>query len=65
MQIKTQRGSPNDKALERVRQFFLVLQELAGEWISLGSTKTGVVYRLKGNPPQSHESKGTVTARGG
>jgi hypothetical protein len=45
----------HDKALERVRQFFLVLQELAGEWISLGSTKTGVVYRLKGNPPQSHE----------
>ena len=47
----------HDKALERVRQFFLVLQELAGEWISLGSTKTGVVYRLKGNPPQSHAVK--------
>jgi len=24
-------------------------------WISLGTTKTGMVYRLKGNAPQSHE----------
>jgi hypothetical protein len=25
------------------------------DWIALGTTKTGMVYRLKGNPPQSHE----------
>jgi len=25
------------------------------DWISLGTTKTGMVYRLKGNAPQSHE----------
>jgi hypothetical protein len=44
-----------DKALDRVRRFFILLQDIAGDWISLGTTKTGIVYRLKGNPPQSHE----------
>ena len=44
-----------DKSLEKVRRFFLLLQEIAKDWISLGTTKTGIVYRLKGNPPQSHE----------
>ena len=29
--------------------------DIAADWISLGTTKTGIVYRLKGNPPQSHE----------
>jgi hypothetical protein len=41
--------------LEKVRRFFLLLQEMAKDWISLGTTKTGIVYRLHGNPPQSHE----------
>ena len=27
----------------------------ARDWIQLGATKTGVVYRLKGNPPHAHE----------
>jgi hypothetical protein len=45
----------HEKALDRVRRFFILLQEIAGDWISLGTTKTGIVYRLKGNPPQSHE----------
>lgn len=49
------RDDLHDKALERVQRFFTLLQDIAGEWISLGSTKTGIVYRLKGNPPQSHE----------
>jgi hypothetical protein len=49
------RDDLHDKALERVRRFFILLQEIAGDWISLGTTKTGIVYRLKGNPPQSHE----------
>jgi hypothetical protein len=44
-----------DKSLEKVRRFFLLLQEMAKDWISLGTTKTGIVYRLHGNPPQSHE----------
>lgn len=43
----------NEKVLERVRRFFISLQEIAGEWISLGTTKTENVYQLKGNPPQS------------
>jgi hypothetical protein len=25
------------------------------DWLALGVTKTGMVYRLKGNEPQSHE----------
>ncbi|TCT04249.1 hypothetical protein [Aquabacter spiritensis] len=45
----------NAKALQRADTFFRALQEEAKDWISLGTTKTGAVYRLKGNPPQSHE----------
>ena len=43
------------KALKRSVEFFTLLQHEAQDWISLGTTKTGAVYRLKGNPPQSHE----------
>jgi hypothetical protein len=43
------------KARERCEEFFIALQHAAGEWISLGTTKTGAVYRLNGNAPQSHE----------
>jgi hypothetical protein len=43
------------KAIERCRQFFVALQQSGRDWLSLGTTKTGLVYRLKGNPPQSHE----------
>jgi hypothetical protein len=43
------------RALERCRAFFDLLQHEAQDWISLGTTKTGAVYRLKGNPPQAHE----------
>jgi hypothetical protein len=43
------------KVKRRVEEFFLTLQSLAHEWVSLGTTKTGIVYRLKGNPPQAHE----------
>jgi len=49
------RDDLHDKALERVRRFFILLQDVASAWISLGTTKTGIVYRLKGNPPQRHE----------
>lgn len=45
----------HEKARQRAERFFIALQSEASEWISLGTTKTGVVYRLKGNPPQSHE----------
>lgn len=43
------------KALQKCAEFFSLLQHEAQDWISLGATKTGAVYRLKGNPPQSHE----------
>ena len=43
------------KALLACERFFLELQQVAGDWLSLTTTKTGAVYRLKGNPPQAHE----------
>ena len=44
-----------DDALGRCEAFFFALQAEARDWIQLGATKTGVVYRLKGNPPHAHE----------
>lgn len=44
-----------DEALARCESFFLALQMEARDWIQLGATKTGVVYHLKGNPPNAHE----------
>jgi hypothetical protein len=43
------------KALHGCERFFLELQQVAGDWLALTTTKTGAVYRLKGNPPQAHE----------
>jgi hypothetical protein len=55
-QIKFKRREDlNDQALRRGEAFFLKLQDSAKDWIALGATKTGVVYRLKGNPPHAHE----------
>jgi hypothetical protein len=36
-------------------QFFISLQQDVKDWISLGTTKTGMVYRLNGHAPHSHE----------
>lgn len=49
------RDDLNDKALKRSQTFFLALQNAARDWIQLGATKTGGVYRLKGTPPHAHE----------
>jgi hypothetical protein len=49
------RDEVHDKAMGRVRQFFIALQQSGPDWLLLGTTKTGLVYRLKGNPPQNHE----------
>jgi len=49
------RDELHEKAMERGKQFFIALQQAGHEWLSLGTTKTGLVYRLKGNPPQAHE----------
>jgi hypothetical protein len=45
----------HEKALERCRRFFIALQNAARDWVSIGTTKTGIVYHLQGNPPCSHE----------
>ena len=36
-------------------QFFLKLQQVASDWLSLGSTKTGIIYRLNGAAHLGHE----------
>jgi hypothetical protein len=55
-QCKFKRKSElHDKALERCKEFFASLQHIGREWVSLGTTKTGVIYRLHGNPPNAHE----------
>ena len=50
-----ERGELREKALERAKRFFVDLQQIGRDWLSLGTTKTGIVYQLKGNPPQAHE----------
>jgi hypothetical protein len=42
-------------ALKRAEGFFVDLQYSADEYIALNATKTATVYRLLGNPPNSHE----------
>ncbi len=49
------RDELNHKAVERARRLFVALQENSRNYLLLGATKTGIVYRLKGNPPQAHE----------
>jgi len=43
------------KAMQRMEEFFLALQYAAKDWIALNATKTGAVYRLKGEALSSHE----------
>jgi hypothetical protein len=43
------------EAMKRAEEFFLTLQFAAKNWIALDATKTGIVYRLKGSPPNAHE----------
>ncbi len=43
------------EAMQRVEGFFLALQVAAKDMIALNATKTGIVYRLLGNPPKAHE----------
>ena len=55
-EIKFQRGDElHEKAMERYRQFFIELQQSGRGWLSLGTTKAGLVHGLEGNPPQAHE----------
>jgi hypothetical protein len=43
------------EAMKRAEAFFVALQYAAQDWIALDATKTGIVYRLQGNAPTSHE----------
>jgi hypothetical protein len=43
------------KSKELCAQFYVSLQHAVKDWISLGTTKTGMVYRLKGIVPESSE----------
>jgi hypothetical protein len=45
----------SEKRKKLVAQFYVTLQQDVQGWLALGVTKTGMVYRLKGNEPQSHE----------
>ncbi len=49
------REDVTDITRQRVEEYYIKLQLAATGWLYLGTTKTGLVYRLKGNPPQSHE----------
>jgi hypothetical protein len=49
------REDVHEIAKRRVEEFFIKLQLIAAGWLMLGTTKTGLVYRLKGNAPQGHE----------
>ncbi len=49
------RESVAEKPKKLAAQFYVTLQREVKDWLALGVTKTGMVYRLKGNEPQSHE----------
>ncbi len=44
-----------EKQKKLAAQFYVTLQQDVKDWLALGVTKTGMVYRLHGNEPQSHE----------
>jgi hypothetical protein len=44
-----------EKQKKLAATFYLALQHAVEDWLALGVTKTAMVYRLKGNAPQSHE----------
>jgi hypothetical protein len=49
------RDELREKALDREKRFFVVLQQRGRDWLSLGTTKTGIAYQLKRNPPHARE----------
>jgi len=44
-----------EKSKKLASQFYIALQYEVKDWLAMGVTKTAMVYRLKGNAPQSHE----------
>ena len=51
----TSRENVGRKAKMQAAVFYVTLQNEVKDWLALGVTKTAMVYRLKGNAPQSHE----------
>lgn len=49
------RGTISEKQKKLAAMFYVTLQNDVADWLALGVTKTGMVYRLNGNEPQSHE----------
>lgn len=49
------REAVGEKQKKLAAQFYVTLQQDVQDWLALGVTKTAMVYRLKGNAPQSHE----------
>jgi hypothetical protein len=49
------RENVSDKAKRLGGLFYMTLQHEVADMLALGVTKTGMVYRLKGNPPKAHE----------
>jgi hypothetical protein len=49
------RENVGEKQKKLAAQFYVTLQQDVQDWLALGVTKTGMVYRLNGNQPQSHE----------
>jgi hypothetical protein len=49
------RESVAEKPKKLAAQFYITLQQHVQDWLALGVTKTGMVYRQNGNEPQSHE----------
>ena len=49
------RAAVPPKTEKLVKDFFVALQRDAEGWISIGATKTGLVYRMKGHAVDSHE----------
>jgi hypothetical protein len=40
--------------LQLCEQFFVSLQQSAKEWVFLGTTKSGIIYRLNGDLPRAY-----------
>lgn len=55
-ETKFKRGNTlHDKTTDRVKQLFVNLQQSARDWLYLGTTKTGLIYGLKGGHPPNQE----------
>jgi len=55
-QVKIRNGEDfYRKPLDRLMRIFVALQQRGADWISLGTTKTGIVYKLRGNLSRANE----------